>query len=254
MRAFKAEAETNRKAWNRVAKRFGGVCALPDWGLFGECAGDDLLGPLEGKTVLEIGCGSGHSLAKVAQTKADRIYGLDFSSAALAMASELNQDEIASGRVTLIEAPMEQDLGLRNVDVAFSIQAIGWTLEPAQVFENVASYLKPGGRFVWSWGHPLFGKVQYQDGNLCVRDSYFNDAVWREEGWSDAEAAYMVTRPISAWFAHLTDAGFLVRGYLEPRPERISSAPQDPARYYSQAKLKVLPCTMIFICELPLGR
>jgi hypothetical protein len=37
---------------------------------------------------------------------------------------------MASGRVTLIEAPLEQDLGLRNIDVAFSMQAIGWTLEP----------------------------------------------------------------------------------------------------------------------------
>jgi SAM-dependent methyltransferase len=130
MRAFKSEADANREAWNRVAERFRGVCALPDWGPFGECAGDDLLGPLDGKTVLEIGCGSGHSLAQVALTKAERIYGLDFSSGALALTSKLNQEEMASGRVTLIEAPLEQDLGLRNIDVAFSMQAIGWTLEP----------------------------------------------------------------------------------------------------------------------------
>jgi SAM-dependent methyltransferase len=49
---------------------------------------------------------------------------------------------------------MEQALELCDVDVIFSIYAIGWTLDPAATFRNMAAYLKPGGRFVWSWGHP----------------------------------------------------------------------------------------------------
>src|SRR5580704_6725400 len=235
----------NRKAWNQVAPKFQGACALPAWGPFGECAESDLLGPLTAKTVLEIGCGSGHSLAYVASRGAAKIYGVDFSETAIAMAAELNRAVIESGRLQLIEAPMEEDLGLRGLDIIFSNHALGWTLDPARVFLNIASYLRPGGTFVWSWGHPLFGKLRYEEGNLCLREAYFNEDVRWEDGWSGSDGVFMVTRTIASWFGYLTSAGFIVRQFLEPKPVSIASAPEDSARYYSQAKLSNLPCTMI---------
>jgi SAM-dependent methyltransferase len=180
---FAAETEANRIAWNHVSSRFAGGCALPSWGPFGECANEDLLGNLDGKNVLEVGCGSGHSLAYIARSRAAKIFGLDFSYTAIDLAKETNRQELASGRVTLFEMPMERRAPLRDIDVCFSIQAIGWTLDPASVFANIAGYLKPGGLFVWSWGHPITSKVRYQSGQYVIADSYFNDAPHREVGW-----------------------------------------------------------------------
>jgi hypothetical protein len=36
----------NKRAWNQVAPKFSGHCALPDWGPFGEGRSLDLLGNL----------------------------------------------------------------------------------------------------------------------------------------------------------------------------------------------------------------
>jgi SAM-dependent methyltransferase len=256
MCALREELLTNRKAWNQnhVAKKYRGACALPAWGPFGECSESELLGPLAGKTVLEVACGSGQSLSYVAQRGASKIHGVDFSSASIAMATELNRRDIGTGRVQLMEAPMEEELDLRDIDVAFSSYGLGWTLEPERVFSNLASYLKPGGKLVWSWEHPLFWKVRYEEGKMHLHDAYLNETVRREEKWSGSDGVYMVTRPIASWFRYLTTAGFIVREFLEPQPISITHAPLDPARYYSQAKLSNLPSTMIFVCEKPLER
>ena len=73
------QLSTNKKAWDYVAKKYQGACCLPAWGPFGVCAEKDLLGSLEGKTVFEIGCGSGHSIVYVASLGVKKAYGVDIS-------------------------------------------------------------------------------------------------------------------------------------------------------------------------------
>jgi SAM-dependent methyltransferase len=243
------ELEINRRAWNIVAPKFAGGCALPHWGPFGEGRSLDLLGPLKGATVLEAGCGSGHSIGRVLELGAKLVYGIDFSSRQIAMAADLNRMQIDSGCVRLIEAPMEEPLGLKDIDVIFSIQALGWTRDPAATFGNFASYLKPGGRLVWSWGHPLFHKVHYQEGKLVLNDSYFNEQSQFAVGWSGSDGAIIQTRTIATWFRYLRNAGFIVREYLELEAEILPDSARDPYRYYSEVKARAVPGTIVFICE-----
>ena len=51
----------------------------------------------------------------------------------------------------LYNAPMEQECGLPKeyFDVVYSIYAIGWTTDLKAAFCNIASYLKPGGVFIF---------------------------------------------------------------------------------------------------------
>lgn len=44
------ELEINKSAWNTVAPKFAGSCALLHWSPFGEGRSLDLLGPLKGAT------------------------------------------------------------------------------------------------------------------------------------------------------------------------------------------------------------
>ena len=244
------ELAINQRAWDVVAPKYAGGCALPNWGPFGECRGLDLLGPLKGATVMEVGCGSGHSIARVIQLGAACVYGIDFSTTQIALATELNRAQIDAGRVHLIQAPMEQPLDFRDIDVIFSIQALGWTRDPAATFCNLASYLKAGGRLVWSWGHPLFDKILYDDGKLVLRDSYFNQKQSQFTGrWSGSDGAIIQTRTIATWFRYLKGAGFTVREFLEPEAETLPDSAHDPSRYYSEVKVGAVPCTIVFVCE-----
>lgn len=53
----------NRKGWDKVAPRFFGGTALPEYGPLSEKETElGLIDNLTDKAVLELGCGSGHSL------------------------------------------------------------------------------------------------------------------------------------------------------------------------------------------------
>jgi hypothetical protein len=73
---------TNQKGWDAVAPIFHGGTALPKYGPLAQTEDQlQLLGDLTGKAVLELGCGSGHSLVYLAKTKkVGELWGLDFSS------------------------------------------------------------------------------------------------------------------------------------------------------------------------------
>jgi SAM-dependent methyltransferase len=235
------ELAINKSVWDVVAPKYAGGCALPNWGPFGKCRGLDLLGRLTGATVMEAGCGSGHSINRVIELGAARVYGIDFSTTQIALATELNRAQIDAGRVHLIQAPMEQPLEFRDIDVIFSIQALGWTRDPAATFCNLASYLKAGGRLVWRWGHPLFDKILYEDGKLELRDSYFNQQSQFTGRWSGSDGAIIQTRTIATWFRYLTAAGFTVREFLEPEAETLpESSHARPGERVQQTKQGVI--------------
>ena len=71
----------NQKGWNIVAPQFHGGTALPKYGPL--CITESelqLIDNLKGKTVLELGCGSGHTLYYLWKDKdASELWGLDLS-------------------------------------------------------------------------------------------------------------------------------------------------------------------------------
>jgi len=247
--AVHSEIAINQKAWDIVAHKFRGVCALPVWGPFDVGKDRDLIGDVSGRVVLDVGCGSGHSIAYLVEKSAGKVFGLDFSATQVAFAAELNREAIERGRVELIHGAMEELLDLAPVDLIVSVQAMGWTLDPQALFRNLRSYLKPSGRLIWSWGHPLFDKVKYENGAFVLQQSYFDETARFIPGWNGSEGVYIQNRTIATWHRYQTDAGFVVRDLLEPLPLSTAEAPDDPVRYYSAAKAKHVPGTVIFVCE-----
>src|SRR5689334_9994244 len=80
---------TNRHGWNHVAKYFHGSTALPEYGPLAPT--EDTLRLLDdptGACVLELGCGSGHSLRYLAGRGARELSGLDLSSTQISFAEE----------------------------------------------------------------------------------------------------------------------------------------------------------------------
>ena len=74
----------------------------------------DLLGDIRGMTLVEVGCGSGDSIARVVEDGVQLVYGIDLSSTQIELATERNRAAIRDGRVRLIQAPMEKALALRD--------------------------------------------------------------------------------------------------------------------------------------------
>jgi len=252
-----SKIKINQKNWNKTYTQFEGWCALPTWGPY-EVGKDDssLIGEIKGKTFLEICCGSGHSIKYLIENGAEKVYAIDFSENQIQLAKNTNKDHL--DKVEFILSSMENLISLpEKVDVVFSVYGIGWTLDPVSTFNNVFSYLKPGGKFVWSWDHGVFLNSKAQDGDIIIEGSYHNESEHYLEGFRSGEGVYQIFRKSSTWFSLLRNAGFEINRYLEPKPINLNEdiatiSSIDMAKYYSQIKGEKLPSVIIFECIKPM--
>lgn len=148
--------QTNRSYWNTYADLWFGTTALPQYGVH-FVTEDELhfFQDVAGKKVLEICCGSGHSLKYLADRGAAELWGLDLSSKQLENAKRYLEENGYAAH--LICAPMEADVDIpqNSFDYVYSIYGIGWTTDLEGTFRKIASYLKKDGTFLFSWHHTL---------------------------------------------------------------------------------------------------
>lgn len=245
--------EQNRVAWNSVAHMFVDGSALPFWGPFG--IGDDLglLSNIEGKTFLELGCGSGRSIKYLTDRGAHRVYGLDISDTQIQEATAYNKTAIQEGRAELFRCAMEDGWNIEPVDYVFSVYGFGWTQHPEAALTNVYAHLKPGGEFIWSWDHAFFKDVHYENGAYVVRRSYHDESSIETQNWKkDGCTVHVVYRKTDSWFRLMREAGFEVVGYHEPQPKSLYRAHAEPEKYYSIQKASMVPASFIFVGRKPL--
>jgi SAM-dependent methyltransferase len=248
------QIRANRAVWNEKADKYAHPdSGLPNWGPFHVGRQDaTLIGAMEGKRFLEIGFGAGYSIAYLIEHGAEHVTGIDFSDRQRELATERNRHAIDAGKVRLVQSPMEERISLDGpVDTVFSIFALGWSIDLAATLANAASYLKPGGRLVFSWEHPLFSITEFAEGEVRFRSPYFKTGEYEETGWQPGWTAFLHARTVAGWFAELHAAGFVVDRYLEPAPEHFSERQVDVAngQYYFRGRALIVPATMIFVCK-----
>ncbi len=105
---------------------------------------------LEGKDILDAGCGMGRYLRIAAESSARLIVGLDLSEAVIA-ARELTieRPKIAVVRGDLLRLPFAP----ATFDQIYSLGVLDHTPNPRQAFLELARLLKPGGRIA-IWVYP----------------------------------------------------------------------------------------------------
>ena len=102
-----------------------------------------LLGPLEGLTVVDAGCGRGR-WASIAAGAGARAYGFDRSRALLGRADF----------ATLVQADLARPPFRACADLVICSLALSYADDPAQAFEQLATVVRPGGRIAVSDFHP----------------------------------------------------------------------------------------------------
>ncbi|WP_315673630.1 class I SAM-dependent methyltransferase [Clostridium sp. 19966] len=239
----KAILNTNKNYWDTNADDWFGTTALPEYGV--EFVKEDklnLFGDVSGKKMLDIGCGSGHSLKYHADHNAGELWGLDMSTKQIENANKFLKE--CGYFAKLINSPMEAECGIPEnyFDYVYSIYAIGWTIDLEGTFKRIASYLKKDGIFIFSWKHPIHHCVTIEEDKFIFTNSYF-DEEWftlKIDGWD----ANLCNRKISTYINALAKAGFAIEYMSEETDSKVLEARGEFSNRSKKAQL--LPLSFVF--------
>ena len=215
--------DNNRNYWNENADLWFGTTALPEYGVKFLTEDDlHLFGNVSGKKLLEICCGSGHSLKYHAERNAGELWGLDISQKQLDHAKALLSENGYAAK--LICSPMEADVDIPKdySDFVYSIYGIGWTTDLQGTFRKIASYLKKDGIFIFSWHHTLNYCVAWsceerreilENDTLVFHKSYFDESYFKMPVHNSE--VILCNRKISTYVNALAGAGFVIEEMIE---------------------------------------
>ena len=214
---------TNKTYWNEHADLWFGTTALPVYGVRFPTEDDlHLFGNIANKKMLEICCGSGHSLKYNADRGASELWGVDLSQKQLDNAAKLLKENGYSAN--LICAKMEDELNVPKeyFDYVYSIYGIGWTTDLQGTFDKIASYLKKDGIFIFSWHHTLNYCIAWScderkdvlvDNKFVLTKSYYDETYFKMPV-HDSEII-LCNRKMSTYINALAKAGFMVEQFIE---------------------------------------
>jgi ubiquinone/menaquinone biosynthesis C-methylase UbiE len=220
-------ARQNRESWDAAAEAYQARNAraiehdAPHWGMWQIPESElNALGELNGREVLELGCGAGQFGLSLVRQGA-RVTGIDNSAKQLEFARANVGD-----RMTLVHGSAEE---LPFADASFDVVccdhgAVGFT-DPRVVVPEVARVLRPGGRFAFSGLTPIeWITFDGETSTTALQRDYFG--MGPEE--TDGIVEFMLT--YGDWIRVFAGAGFAIRDLIEVRPpEGATSTYRDAA-------------------------
>ena len=116
---------------------------LTDWGLAHVSIKKDF-------TVLDVGCGGGRTLSKLAKIATQgNVYGMDYSSDSVAASRRTNDRSIRQGRVEVLHGSVERMIFRDGIfDLVTAIETHFWWDDLAEGMREILRVLKPGGKFL----------------------------------------------------------------------------------------------------------
>ena len=186
---------------------------------------DDLLGllpPIDGRRVLDLGCGAGQLAHHLATRGAAEVIGVDVSERMLALA----RTDWAHPRVTYQQAAIERvQFPAGRFDLVVSSLALHYVADYRAVMVRVAGWLTAAGVLVYSIEHPVYTGRLPTDGWVLDDagrrtgwrlDRYFDEGA-REETWFVA-GVRKVHRTMATLVNGLLEAGLVLERLVEPAP------------------------------------
>ncbi|MDB5259701.1 MAG: ubiquinone/menaquinone biosynthesis methyltransferase ubie [Candidatus Taylorbacteria bacterium] len=247
-----ATLKSHQQAWDFVAKQYAGGTSLPSWGTNGEMKDVAIIPEIKGGKFLEIGFGSGDSIAYLLKHGAAHVTGIDFSSAQkkiaeMRIAAASKNSSGYPKRFTLIQQAMDEALPYGLFDCVIAVYSIGWSEYPEKLFGEIHKKLRPGGYFIFSWDHYLSRIIETEEGKLVVRKSYHEPMPLFRENWKGSGQLIEThqLRP-SDWFRMLTEAGFSVDGFWEPKPDKDTEPLDVYSPIYSATASSMVPTCVVF--------
>ncbi|HXO72130.1 MAG TPA: methyltransferase domain-containing protein [Bradyrhizobium sp.] len=205
-------ADIDDRPWNALYERPTTLALLP---------------AVDGKDVLDAGCGHGW-YADWLWRHGARVVAVDRSAAMVALTQKRT-----AGRARVIQGDvtdLRSVLADQSFDLVLSSLVLHYEADLKSVFAESARLLRPGGSLVFSTHHPVHDQVSILD------PGYLNAELIEEEwGWLGEKMRYY-RRPLRDLTEPLADAGFVIERICEPTPSEELKL-QDPKGYDRLSRL-----------------
>lgn len=206
----------------------------------------ELLGNLEGKRVLDIGCGYGAMSIKIANKGASHVLGIDVSEKMIEKGTRDNPHPNVTYRVL----SAEELLSIGNkFDVVVSCLALHYIENFEKLFADVSLLLNDGGEFVFSMEHPMYTASKFSQQWITdsgsnaitgfVTDHYGEEGI-RNITWL-GKSVTKYHHKVDTVFNALISAGFVFEKVIEPAPSKdlIEKVPRTAHELHRPAYLIV---------------
>lgn len=183
-----------------------------------------LLPNLNGKSVLDLGCGYGHNCLDFVTRGAERVVGIDISEKMLAVAKE----ESAHSKIEYRNMSMTDISELdEKFDFIYSSLAFHYVKDFDAFAKDMYSVLNAGGQLLFSQEHPIITATvdgaghfnKDENGNrISYTFSNYNQSGERKIHWY-VDGVVKYHRTFSDIITALAKAGFMIEEVCEPVPE-----------------------------------
>jgi SAM-dependent methyltransferase len=180
-----------------------------------------LLGHVDGRRILDLGCGAGSGAVALAKAGA-RVIAVDEDVSNVAAARD-NADR-EGVRVETHHGPLPELAFVRadTIDAAVSVYGLAAADDLDRIFRQVHRVLKPERPLVFSLPHPAFTLLDPDGGEPMLRRTWWDSS---PVAWSVGAGGSEPDRPrtLSGLFASLGRANFRVDALAEPEPDRAAA-------------------------------
>ena len=192
--------------WERAAEHADLLALLPD---------------VNGRRVLDLGCGAGQLAHYLAARGAAEVIGVDVSERML----ELAHTQWAHPRASYQRSSIEEvSFAPARFDLVVSVLALHYVDDYRRLVARIAEWLIPGGVVVYSTEHPIFtarlpddGWVRGEAGRRRWALNDYTQEGARDETWF-VSGVRKVHRTLATLMNGLADAGLTIERVVEPIP------------------------------------
>jgi SAM-dependent methyltransferase len=209
---------SSNDAWRSLSKdyeaargRHDSLDRLLEW-----AAQRQLMGTIEGKDILDVGCGNGEKAIELAHDGACSVLGLDIAANFLTPPGDLDVTLAAGDLSDLGSLPSVQG---RTFDKILFLQSLGYAADQVATLRATRSLLRDDGVLIISRAHPIrFAVERAERDTIGLGDAYHATAPYSyPSGWNAAVSLTHATDTFSSMVNSLVTAGFWIEEISEPK-------------------------------------
>ena len=202
------------------------------------------IGDVKGMTIYDLGCGNGYISRRLIKEGAKEVLASDISADLIKIAQK-NYQNPESIKYLVRNATDFSDIPEGHFDLVIMNMAIFYISDLNGLIKGIAKSLKPGGRFVFTAGHPLrqLGRAdakRKRHAETLTLEAIINDArgyIKEKErtgknSWVNGELR-LHTAPISFYINLFRKNGLLTDTLIEPKTDTVLSDVNDQTPVFS---------------------